>query len=64
MSPGRSLGERISTTRSGGNAAKPAGVGWGTRLYETDEFGDALTPELRAQEERHREMALANARRG
>jgi hypothetical protein len=34
------------------------------RLYETDEFGDALTPELRAQEERHREMAQANARRG
>lgn len=34
------------------------------RLYEFDDFGDALTPELRAQEERHREMALANARRG
>jgi hypothetical protein len=34
------------------------------RLHETDEFGDALTPELRAQEERQREMALANARRG
>jgi hypothetical protein len=34
------------------------------RLYETDEFGEALTPELRAQEERHREMAQANARRG
>ena len=34
------------------------------RLYELDEMGDALTPELRAQEERHRELALANARRG
>lgn len=34
------------------------------RLYELDEFGDALSPELRAQEERQREMALENARRG
>jgi hypothetical protein len=33
------------------------------RLYELDEMGDALTPELRAQEERQREMALANARK-
>ena len=34
------------------------------RLYELDDFGDALTPELRAQEERQREQALANARTG
>ena len=34
------------------------------RLYEFDEFGDALTPELRAQEKRHRETALANAKKG
>src|SRR5512134_2950120 len=34
------------------------------RLYELDDFGDSLSPELRAQEERHRELALANARRG
>jgi hypothetical protein len=34
------------------------------RLYEFDDFGDTLSPELRAQEERHHEMALANARRG
>ena len=33
------------------------------RLYELDDFGDTLTPELRAEEERHREMALANARK-
>jgi hypothetical protein len=33
------------------------------RLYEFDDFGDALTPELRAQEERQREQALANARK-
>lgn len=32
------------------------------RLYEFDDWGHALTPELRAQEERHRELALANAR--
>ena len=34
------------------------------RLYEFDDFGAAMTPELRAQEEHHREMALANARKG
>jgi len=35
------------------------------RLYEFEDFGDVLlTPELRAQEERQREQALANARKG
>lgn len=33
------------------------------RLYESEDFADLLTPELRAQEERHRELALANARK-
>lgn len=33
------------------------------QIYETDDFGEAMTPELRAQEEQHREMALANARK-
>jgi hypothetical protein len=32
-------------------------------IFETEDFGAELTPELRKQEERHREQAEANARR-
>jgi hypothetical protein len=33
-------------------------------LYETDDFGDQLTPELRAQEERVRERIAELTRKG
>jgi hypothetical protein len=32
-------------------------------VFEAQDFGDALTPELRAQEERHREQAARNAKK-
>jgi len=33
------------------------------QVFEVEDFGPALTPELREQEERHRELAAANAKR-
>jgi hypothetical protein len=33
------------------------------QVFEADDFGAELTPELRAQEERHRAMAAENARK-
>jgi hypothetical protein len=33
------------------------------QVFEAEDFGPALTPELREQEERHRELAAANAKR-
>ncbi len=33
------------------------------QIFEAEDFGAELTPELREQEERHRERAAANARR-
>jgi hypothetical protein len=33
------------------------------RIFEADDFGAELTPELRAQEERHRAQAAANAKK-
>jgi len=33
------------------------------QMFEAEDFGAELTPELREQEERHRERAAANARR-
>jgi hypothetical protein len=33
------------------------------RLYDLDDFGAAMTPEVRAEEEHHRALALANAQR-
>src|SRR5687768_9699921 len=33
------------------------------QIFETEDFGEALTPELREQEERLREQAAANAQR-
>jgi hypothetical protein len=32
-------------------------------VFEAEDFGPALTPELREQEERHRAQAAANAKR-
>ena len=33
------------------------------QVFEAEDFGDALTPELRQQEERLRQQAAANAQR-
>jgi hypothetical protein len=33
------------------------------RVFETEDFGDQLTPELRAQEDRHRAEAAKNAKK-
>jgi hypothetical protein len=46
---------------------KQAPFGGGTeveirQVFEADDFGPALTPELRAQEHRHRQQAAANAK--
>ena len=47
---------------------KRAPFGGGTeveirQVFETDDFGDQMTPELRAQEQRHREQIAARQRK-
>jgi hypothetical protein len=34
------------------------------RVFEDDDFGEAFTPELREQENRHRAQAAAHAKKG
>jgi hypothetical protein len=59
----KSLDEAIEWVKRCPNPSGDEGEIEIRQVFEADDFGPALTPELRKQEDRHREQAAANAKR-